>query len=120
MAAGTVRVTGVRETVAALNKVSRSAPKVVTNELKSAADPVRDAAAARISRYQGSKPMSIKPKVKGRGSVFVQQTARKRTGKRGDFGRLQQRHLEVALDQNQDKVRKALEQALDRLTAENF
>lgn len=110
-------MTGVRETVAALNKVSRDAPKVVTNELKTAAEPVTRAAATRISRYRGSKPQSIKPRVKGRGSVFVQQNARKKTGKRGDFGRLQQKHLEAALEANQDKVRQRLEQALDRLTA---
>ncbi len=120
MAASTIRVTGLRETTAALRKVSRSAPNVVTNELKTAADPVRDAAAARISRYAGSKPQSIKPRVKGRGSVFVQQNARKKTGKRGDFGALQQRHLEAALDANRDKVMRSLEKAMDRLTDANF
>lgn len=116
MAANTIRVTGVRETVAALNKVSRAAPRVVTDELKSAATPVVRDSAARISRYAGSKPQSIKPKVMRMGSVFVQQNARKKTGKRGDFGRLQQRHLEAALDQNQENVRRELERSLDRLT----
>jgi hypothetical protein len=120
MAAGTIRVTGLRETTAALRKVSRNAPKVVTDELKGAAEPVRAAAAARISRYQGSRPQSIKPRVKGRGSVFVQQNARKKTGKRGDFGNLQQRHLEAALDQNKDRVRVELEKAMDKLTSSEF
>lgn len=112
-------MTGVRETVAALNKVSREAPKVVTNELKTAGAPVERDAASRVSRYRGTT-QKFRTRVKGRGSVFVQGTARKRSGKRGDFGSLQQRHLEAALDANQDKVRQELENALDRLTASNF
>jgi hypothetical protein len=119
VAAGTIRVKGLRETQAALNEVSREAPKVITNELKTAGEPVADAAMMRISRYRGTR-QKFKTRVKGRGSVFVQGTARKRTGKRGDFGRLQQRHLEAALDANQDKVRQKLEQALDRLTSSEF
>jgi hypothetical protein len=119
VAAGTIRVTGVRETVAALNKVSRQAPQVVTNELKTAGAPVERAAAMRVSRYRGTT-QKFRTKVKSRGSVFVEGTARKRSGKRGDFGRLQQRHLEAALDENQDKVIRAVEHALDRLTGDNF
>jgi hypothetical protein len=80
---------------------------------------VEQAAMARISRYRGTT-QKMRTRVKGRGSVFVQGTARKRTGKRGDFGRLQQRHLEAALEANQDKVRNELEKALDRLTSSEF
>lgn len=108
-----------RETVAALRKVSRDAPKVVTNELKKAAEPVASAANTRISRYRGTTQV-IKPRVGGAGRVFARGTARKRGGKRGDFGRLQQKHLEVALDQNQDKVVKAVEDALDKLNGSQF
>jgi hypothetical protein len=119
VAAGTVRVKGVRETVAALNKVSRKAPTVITNELKSAGNPVADSAQARVSRYRGTR-QKFRTRVKGRGSVYVQGTARKRTGKRGDFGRLQQRHLEASLDQNRDRVVRELEKAMDRLTGSEF
>lgn len=119
MAASTIRVTGLRETQRALRKVSRDAPKIVTNELKTAAEPVRKDATTRISRYRGTT-QKLANRV-GRGaSVFVRGTARKRSGRRGDFGRLQQRHLEAALDQNQDKVRLELERALDRLTSSEF
>jgi hypothetical protein len=52
--------------------------------------------------------------------VFVRGTARKRSGKRGDFGRLQQRHLEASLQANQDEVMQALEQAMDRLNGKHF
>jgi hypothetical protein len=119
VAAGTIRVTGVREAVRALNTVSRDAPKVVKNELKTAAEPVRKDATTRISRYRGST-QKLANRV-GRGSsVFVRGTARKRSGKRGDFGRLQQRHLEASLQANQDEVMQALEQAMDRLNGKHF
>lgn len=112
-------MTGLREVSSALRKVSRDAPKVVTNELKEAGEPVAKEAAVRVSRYRGTT-QKFTTRVKGRGSVFVRGTARKRGGKRGDFGHLQQKHLEASLDAKQDEVRRKLEQALDRLTSSEF
>ena len=56
-----------REVTAALRKVSRDAPKVVTDELKTAGKPVETAAAARVSRYPGIR-QKFTTRVKSRGS----------------------------------------------------
>jgi len=113
--AGAVRVSGLREATAALKKIDRKAPKIVTDELKQAAEPVADAARAKISRYQGARLNTIKPRATT-SSVRVRQNARKRGGHRGDFGRLQQRHFEDALDENTGQIVRDVERALDRLT----
>jgi len=112
-----VRITGVRETVSALRKVSRAAPRIVTDELKAAAEPVAVSARAKISRYPGAKTGSINPRVAGAGNVFVTQGARKVTGLRGDFGALQMRRLSEALDENEAEVRSGVEKALDRIVS---
>jgi hypothetical protein len=109
-----VRVTGLKETQAAFRKADKGLAKLVREDLKEAAQPVADSGREKISAYRGAKVSSIRPRVTGR-SVFVRQSASKVTGKRGDFGALQWRKLAEALDENEDKVREGVEEALDRL-----
>ena len=116
--AAVIRITGVRETVSALRRVSRAAPRVITDELKAAAEPVAVSARTKISQYPGAKTGSIRPRVAGLGNVFVTQGARKVTGLRGDFGALQMRRLSEALDENEPEVRRGVEKALDRIVGE--
>lgn len=116
MAVGTVRTTGLRETIRAFNNLERTVSREIQAELKQAAEPVVATARDAISRYQGARVTSIVPRAAG-ASVFVTQKARKVTGKRGDFGRLQQRHLERALEDNQEAVVREVEQVLDRLVS---
>lgn len=115
--ASTVRVKGLKETVRALNKLDRAVSKGITAELKKVAEPVVEDGRSRISRYAGSKPQSVRPRART-GTLFVQQGARKVTGQRPDFGRLQQAALEKALEENEGKVRDGLEDFLDRITSE--
>ena len=56
--------------------------------LKEAAEPVKEAAASKISRFAGVGKPRIH--VLGKG-VFVRQSARTVTGQRGDFGGTQMR-----------------------------
>lgn len=112
--AGAVKVKGLRETVRAFNKLDRTVTREVRKELKQAAEPVRDDSRGRISKYRGSQPARVGIKASG-ASIYVTQRARKVSGQRGDYGLLQQRHLEDALDENQGEVRKGVEDALDRL-----
>jgi hypothetical protein len=116
MAAGTVRVKGLNETIRAFRELDRKLPKVVQDELKEAADPVVQAARQKIGRYHGASIGTIRPRATAR-SVFVRQGARKRSGRRGDFGALQMRRLMEALDENQRQIEKGVEDALDRLTS---
>jgi hypothetical protein len=117
MAGATVRVRGLAELNRALNTLNKEAKRAVLNELKTAAVPVAVDARSKISRYQGASLGTIRPRATGR-SVFVTQSARKVTGKRGDFGALQMtRGLMPALDENTDKIVSGLEHAIDRLAA---
>lgn len=116
MAESTVRISGLKETIQAFNKLDRSLTKEVQKALKEVAEPVAADARVRIGRYRGAQTRTIKPRSRG-ASTFVTQGAKKVTGKRGDFGLLQMRRgLIPALEANEDKVIKGVEDALDHLT----
>lgn len=115
MAQATVRVTGLRETLSALNKINREAAKTVRNELKTAAEPVAATAREKLSRYPGASVKTIGPRAVTRG-VYVTQRARKVTGLRGDFGALQMRRVLIpALAEHEDSIVKEVDDALSRL-----
>lgn len=115
MAENTIRVSGVKETLAALNKLDRSVGREIQKELRTAVEPVATAVRTEISRFRGASVATIKPRTRG-ASAFVTQNARKVTGKRGDFGRKQQLIFEQKLDEKQHQVIQGVEDALDRLT----
>lgn len=115
MAAGTVRVRNLRETQRALSNVSKESAKELRDALKKAAEPVAQTARSKLSRFPGASVRTVGPRVAARG-VFVTQRARKVSGLRPDFGRLQMLEvLEPALDEHTDDVVEAVEDALDRL-----
>jgi hypothetical protein len=115
MAGEAVQVSGLRETVRALNKVNRDAKKVVLAELAAAAEPIAASARTKISRYTGASLTTIKPRAATKG-VFVRQNARKVTGLRSDFGALQMTHgLLPALAEHADEIIPGLDRALGRL-----
>lgn len=104
---------GLNEVVRGFNKLNRTAAREIQKELKKAAVPVVDTSKELLSRYTGASVGTIRPRASG-ASIYVTQGARKVTGKRGDFGVLQQhRVLEVALDERQGEVVEILERQLD-------
>jgi hypothetical protein len=84
----TVRVQGLRECLRALHTIDRDTKKVVLAGLRAAAVPVAGDANRRLDRYQGIGPITTRASQSG---VFIQQSRRKVTGKRADFGALQMR-----------------------------
>lgn len=115
----TVRVSGLRETVAAFRRIDGSLVKEVRDALKEAAEPVASSARQKISRYRGASLGTIRPRASG-ASVFVRQDARKVTGRRGDFGALQMRKgLEPALEENAEEVVSKVDDALGKLAGES-
>lgn len=110
-----VRVQGLQETVRAFNKLDRTVSREIQRELKKAAEPVTQAGREKISRYPGASIGTISPRATG-ASVFVTQKARKKTGLRPDFGGLQQRRLDEALNENEDRVIEGIEDFLDLIT----
>ena len=115
--AGTVHVRGLRETLAALNKIERGAHRKVMGGLLEAAEPVRRSWVSKLSPYRGASTSTITPKLLTKG-VFVTQRARKTTGRRPDFGALEMRHGLAALFEEQDATLRTVEKALDDLTRE--
>lgn len=115
--AGTVTVSGLNETLRALNQIKRGAHRRVLGGLMEAAEPVRRDWVGRLAPYQGVSSGTIGPKMTTKG-VFVTQRARKTTGARPDFGGLQMRHGLSALFENYDETVKLTEKALDELTRE--
>jgi hypothetical protein len=109
-----IRVEGLREVTAAFRQVDRSLATSLGDDLKKAAEPVAESARRKVTRFQGASVGTIRAKRSGP-NVVVEQSARKVTGLRGDFGALQMRKvLEPALDENEDKVFSEVERVLDK------
>lgn len=109
-----VTIEGYREVDRALRKVDREKDAEFREEFAKAGDHVADDFKSKIVRYGGAKTDTVRSKALASG-VFVVQNANRVTGKRGDFGALQMRHLIDARTENVDRTVEALEDALDRL-----
>lgn len=109
---GAIRVQGVREVNAAFRKIDRKLASEFGNDLKKAAAPVVDAAKQK-EKWQGASIGTIRAKRTG-ARVFVEQSARKVTGLRGDYGALQMRDALIpALDENTAEVFGEVEKVLN-------
>lgn len=112
MAAATIRVHGLREVNAAFGKIDKQLRKELGNDLKKAAEPVVQEARIRET-WAGAKIGTIRAKRSGL-RVFVEQSARKVTGLRGDYGALQMRKaLTPALEDKADAVFNDVERVLN-------
>lgn len=111
--AASVRVEGAREVIRAFRSVDRSLAAKFGADLKKAADPVVESARGKVTRYAGASVSTIRSRRSGP-NVYVEQGARKVTGRRGDFGALQMRTvLEPALDENEREVFTEVNRILD-------
>jgi hypothetical protein len=109
-----IRVEGLREVQKAFRDVDKSLVTSLGGELKRAAEPVVASAKTKVARFQGASVGTIRA-VRSGPNVYVEQSARKVTGLRGDFGSLQMRTvLEPALDENENRVFAEVERVLDK------
>ena len=109
----TVRVYGEREVIAAFRKIDTDLVKRFGNDLKLAAEPVVKGTKAK-EKWRGASIGTIRAKRAG-ARVYVEQSAKKVTGKRGDFGALQMRQALIpALDENAAEVFAGVELVLDK------
>jgi len=109
---------GLRELIAAFGKIDRKLGRSLGDELKKVAEPVSRSAQTKVGRYAGASVTTIRPRRQG-ATVYVEQGARKVTGRRGDYGALQMRNvLEPALEENQAAVHEGLDDFLGRLGGE--
>lgn len=90
--------------------------KEVDKELKEAAKIVSDDAKPRLARYSANSATGIRPRVKGFGRAYVEQSRRRTTGKRPDFGALQMRKAFLpALSAKEGEVVDHIDKMLGRL-----
>lgn len=119
MAAGSVKVKGLKELQRDFRRIDKDAAKAVRQGLKEAAEPVRQEAARLFSGVDAHSAAGYKVRIRQRG-VAVEQTRRRTTGLHPEFGKLQMRRaLLPALASREDQVVDGLERVLDGLADRN-
>lgn len=99
--------------------MSKDLSKEVREGLRDAAQPVRAEAQSRFSPISPGSAAGYRVVVRQRG-VAVEQSRRRTTGKRPDFGRLQlARALFPALDSKQEEVIEGVDKVLGKLANAN-
>lgn len=115
MAQNTVRVRGLKELQRSLKEADKETRKQVRAVLRESGEIVRAEAAKRFDNVDTGSAAGFKVRVRQRG-IAVEQSRRKTTGKRADYGHLQMtRALLPALDDKQDEVVDRFEKALDEI-----
>lgn len=112
-----VRTKGLREFITAADAADRATKKLVRDELRKAAEPVRDAAQQNLQDLNPT-PDDTRYGISVRriGLVTVERRRRKTTGKRWDWGRIQMREaLYPAAETEEDTVVSRLEVATDTI-----
>ena len=115
----TLRVKGYREFLAATARADRESKLYVRDTFRQVGESVRADATARFSPVSHRSASGYKVSVRQRG-IAVEQSLRKTTGTRADYGSLQMRRaLFPALVANEDNLMRDLDSALDRV-ADHF
>lgn len=117
--AETIRVKGLRQLLRATDQADKNTKKLVRDELRKAAEPVRAEAMLRFAQYDPKSAARYGISVRRVGTVAVEQRLRRTTGQHPEFGRLQMRKALVpALEHNTERVVGEIDNALERLTIE--
>lgn len=108
-------VRGYSEFMRAMQLADKQSRKALRDELRRTGERVRVDAGARFARYSARTAAGYRTRVRQRG-IAVEQSLRRTTGLRGDFGALQMRRaLLPARDDNLDTLERDLEAAMDRI-----
>lgn len=117
---GQLKVRGLRELHRALKNYDNGLKRDLEAELRAAGEIVASGARSRFVGIDSRSAAGFKSRVKGFGRVVVEQSRRRTTGRRGDFGSLQMRRaLLPSVAENESKVMNSIEGMLDRLGREN-
>jgi hypothetical protein len=116
---GTLVLKGYDDFLRATDRASRESKRYVRETFREVGDDVRKDSATRLTKYSPRSAARIRTVVRRRG-ISVEQTLRRTTGLRPDFGALQMRRALVpALDDNAPALERKLEHAMDRV-ADHF
>lgn len=111
----TLKVDGYRQLMQALARSDKKSRKAVRDELRRAGEHVRVDAGGRFASTDARSATGYKTRVRQRG-VAVEQSLRRTTGEHPEFGALQMRRALVpALEDNEERTVRELEQALERV-----
>jgi hypothetical protein len=117
--AETLRVKGYREFLAASDRAGKESKREVRGTFRKVGDIVRSDAERRFMQFDAHSAAGYRTRVRVRG-VSVEQSLRKTTGNRPDYGALQMTAaLLPALERQEDAVVEAFEAALDQV-ADHF
>lgn len=116
MAAGyTVKVDGLKEFNRDVRKAEKDTRKVVRDRLREVGGVVRVDAANRLQEYDDRSARGLKVRVRAAG-IFVEQSLRRTTGLRPDYGALQMtRALIPAVEATEPQMVREMEKAADEL-----
>ncbi len=115
--AQTLRLHGYTELLVALKDAPKKERKAVRDDLREAGKIVQADAVIRLGKLSADSAAGLKTIVRQRG-VSVEQTRRKVTGRRPDWGATQMNKVLIpALDEKRGEVERSLEETLDRLSA---
>ncbi len=110
-----LHVSGLKQLVKACDRAGKESKSVVRAALRSTGVQVRADATTRFAKYDARSASGYRVVVRQRG-VNVEQSLRKTTGLRPDFGSLQMRRaLLPALRDNEAELERQVEIALDRI-----
>lgn len=112
-----VVVQGLGDLIRVSDQCDNKTKKFVRDELRKTAEPVRQAAIAKFSRYNPGVAARYRITVRRTGVIAVEQPGRRTTGLRRDFGKLQMdRALVPGLLENVDRVTASINDAIGEIT----
>jgi hypothetical protein len=115
----TIRVKGYREFLRAADRAGKESKSEVRSTFRKVGDVVKHEAARRFESIDARSAAGYRTRVRQRG-VAVEQSLRRTTGKRPDFGSLQMRDALIpALEQKEHEVEREMEHAID-VVADHF
>lgn len=119
MSPDTLRVSGYREFLRATARAEKESKTFVRDNFKEVGEVVRKPAADDLDNLSVRSAAGLRTIVRARG-VNVEQTLRRTTGKRPDWGRTQMRKILIPnLESHEREILGATEKALDRI-ADHF
>lgn len=102
-----------------LKKLGSDVAKEIEGELRAAGQVVADSARQKLDPINPYSAAGLRPRVRGFGRVVVEQTRRRTTGTRPDWGdRVMRRDLLPALAENEDKIIALIDRMLGKLGGE--
>lgn len=114
---GPLRLVGYTETLRAVNALPKAVAAGLRDEIRHVGELVREDAEGRINDLSQKTAAGFRTYVRARG-VSVEQSLRKTTGLRPDWGKTQMRQgLLPALDDKQDELIEGVETMVERVAA---